>query len=277
MASRLLRRPKALVSLLIIGLHAIFFVGAPLVARYDPKQMHWGQNFQPPSARFWFGTDQFGRDVYSRVVAGSRTTLIFAVGATLLSVALALPLGLASGYYGGRVDQLIMRSMDVVMSFPSLLLGLLILLVAGSNITNLILAIGVVYCPRTARVIRSAVLGVRHQDFVEAARVRGESAPSIMTREVLPNAWGPIIVEVCIRFGYAVLLGASFNYLGLGVQPPAADWGLMISEARKFIQLAPWIAFFPAAFVSSLVVAFNLLGDVLTEALAGQLRGERAF
>lgn len=249
----------------LVGLHLLMAVLGPAAAPYDPTKIHYGKTFQPPSREFWFGTDQFGRDVLSRVITGARLTVLFALGATLLSLVIALPIGLLGGYVGGRVDQLLMRGMDVIMSFPSLLLGMLILLALGSNLLTLIVAIGIVYCPRTARVVRSATLAVQSREFVAAARVRGERVPYILLREILPNASGPIVVEVCIRVGYAALLGASFNYLGLGVQPPAADWGLMISEARRFLQLAPWIAFFPALFISSLVVALNMLGDVLTE------------
>jgi peptide/nickel transport system permease protein len=174
---------------------------------------------------------------------------------------------LISAYYGGIVDQVIMRIMDILMSFPTLLLGLLILTISGPDLINLIIAVGIVYCPRTTRVVRSAALTVMHSTFIEAAKARGEPDLYIIFREVLPCAWGAIIVEFCIRLGYSILLGASFNYLGLGIQPPAADWGLLVYEARPQMFTAPWTMIFPTLFIVSLVAALNLVGDAIDERL----------
>jgi peptide/nickel transport system permease protein len=190
-----------------------------------------------------------------------------AVSGTALGVVAGILLGVVSGYLGGRSDEALMRLMDVVMSFPSLLLALLVVAVLGASVINAVLSIGVVFTPRVARVVRSATLAVRHAPFVEAAQVRGERDASVIFREILPNLWPPIIVEGCIRLSYAVLLSVSLSYLGLGAQPPTPDWGLMVSKERAFLVGAPWVVLFPAGAIVALVVGVNLLGDGLRERL----------
>jgi peptide/nickel transport system permease protein len=256
-------------ALVVLVIHVLLAIFATIAAPYPYDQMHFDAIMKAPNAAHWFGTDRYGRDVFSRVIYGGRITLAFGFGSVLVCFLIGLPAGLIAAYYGGVVDQIIMRVMDVLMSFPTLLLGLLILIIAGPNLGNLILAVGLVYCPRTARVVRSAALAVRHSPFIEAAQARGESSAYIMIRELLPCAFGPIIVELCIRLGYAILLGASFNYLGIGVQPPAADWGALVQEARSYMVTAPWTVIFPILFISTLVAALHLLGDSLDERLKG--------
>lgn len=265
----LLREPLFVAALAVLVVHVLLAIFATYAAPYPYDQMHFDAVMKSPSVAHWFGTDRYGRDVLSRVVYGGRITLAFGFGSVLVCFLIGLPAGLVAAYYGGLVDQVIMRMMDVVMSFPTLLLGLLILIIAGPNLGNLILAVGLVYCPRTARVVRSAALAVRHSAFIEAAQARGEAGAYIMVRELLPCAWGPIIVELCIRLGYAILLGASFNYLGLGVQPPAADWGALVQEARSYMLTAPWTVISPIVFISTLVAALHLLGDAIDERLKG--------
>ncbi|HSF01371.1 MAG TPA: ABC transporter permease, partial [Solirubrobacterales bacterium] len=216
---------------------------------------------------YWFGTDRYGRDVFSRVLVGSRTTVSMALAGTLAGLAGGLLIGLVSGYTGGRLDELLMRAMDVVMSFPSLLLALLVVAMLGASTVNAVVSIGVVFTPRVARVVRSAALGVRTAEFVEAAQVRGERAGYIVFREILPNLWPPIIVEGSIRMSYAVLLSVSLSYLGLGAQPPTPDWGLMVSKERAFLVLAPWVVLFPAGAIVALIMGVNLLGDGLRDTL----------
>lgn len=247
--------------------HVLLASFAPLIVPYPPAQMNYAAVLQPPSLEHWFGTDRYGRDLLARVLMGGQLTLAFGFGSVAICFLIGLPAGLISAYYGGVVDQVIMRVMDVLMSFPTLLLGLLILIIAGPDLTNLIMAVGVVYCPRTTRVVRSAAITIRNSTFIEAAKARGESAPYIIVCELLPCAWGAIIVEFCIRLGYAILLGASFNYLGLGVQPPAADWGLLVQEARPQMLRAPWTAIFPILFITTLVSSLHLLGDTIDERL----------
>ena len=267
----ILRDPLFFAAALVLLAHATCALFASQLAPYPFDQMHFDAAMKPPSLAHWFGTDRYGRDVLSRVLFGGQITLAFGFGAVAVCFLIGLPAGLVAAYFGGIVDQVIMRIMDVLMSFPTLLLGLLILIIAGPNLGNLILAVGLVYCPRTTRVVRSAALAVRHSTFIEAAQVRGESAAYIILRELLPCAWGPIIVEFCIRLGYAILLGASFNYLGLGVQPPAADWGALVQEARSYMLRAPWTVIFPIVFIASLVASLHLLGDALDERLKGGL------
>jgi peptide/nickel transport system permease protein len=265
----LLKNSVFIGALIVVVVHATLAIFANVAAPYPYDQMSFDAVMKAPSAEHWFGTDRYGRDVLSRVIFGGRITLAFGFGAVAVCFLIGLPAGLVAAYFGGIVDQVIMRVMDVLMSFPTLLLGLLILIIAGPNLGNLILAVGLVYCPRTTRVVRSAALAVRHSTFIEAAEARGERPAYIIVRELLPCAWGPIIVEFCIRLGYAILLGASFNYLGLGVQPPAADWGALVHEARSYMLRAPWTVIFPIVFISTLVASLHLLGDALDERLKG--------
>jgi peptide/nickel transport system permease protein len=249
----------------IVGLFAFFAAVGPWVAPRDVETFHPGDKLRAPSASFWFGTDRYGRDVLSRVVVGSRTTMVMAGAGTLLGVLAGVVIGLVSGYAGGRGDEVLMRLMDIVMSFPSLLLALLVVAILGANAVNAVLSIGIVFTPRVARVVRAATLGLRAAPFVEAAQVRGERAAYVVVREILPNLWPPIIVEASIRLSYAVLLSVSLSYLGLGAQPPAPDWGLMVAKERAFLVMAPWVVLFPAGAITALVVGVNLLGDGLRE------------
>lgn len=260
-ASFLTRDPIVTVALAILAFHLVLAIVAQWVVPYPPNQMDYGAALQPPSWSHWFGTDRYGRDVLSRVFVGGQITLAFGLGSVAICLGIGLPAGLIAAYFGGYVDQIIMRLMDVLMSFPTVLLGLLILMIAGPDLTTLTLAIGLVYCPRTTRVVRSAAISIRDSAFVEAARARGESSYYVMLSEILPVSWGPIIVEICIRLGYSILLGASLNYLGLGVQPPAADWGALVYEARPQMIQAPWTVLFPILFITSLVASLHLVGD----------------
>ena len=256
-----------LVGTLIVGLFFVFAAVGPWLAPYDVEAFHRKDALQAPSAGYWFGTDRYGRDIFSRVLVGSRTTVSMALAGTLLGLGGGLLIGLVSGYVGGRLDELLMRGMDVVMSFPSLLLALLVVAMLGANAVNAILSIGIVFIPRVARVVRSAALGLRTAEFVEAAQVRGERASYILFHEILPNLWPPIIVEGSIRMSYAVLLSVSLSYLGLGAQPPTPDWGLMVSKERVFLVLAPWVVLFPAGAIVTLIMGVNLLGDGLRDRL----------
>lgn len=260
---QLRQSPTALVGLIIVGTYLFTAFFGPLLAPYPYTEFHLSDTLHPPSAQYWFGTDQFGRDIFSRVLVGSRNIFILAATATALGLILGITIGLIAGYYGRLLDEVLMRLMDVMMSFPSLLLALLILSMLGPDLINIIIGIAIVFMPRVARVVRSVVLGIRTHEFVDAARVRGESDFYIMVREILPNATGPIIVEGSIRTSYAILLGAALGFLGLGVQPPAPDWGLQVSEGRNFILAAPWVVAFPSLAIASLVVGVNLLADGL--------------
>jgi peptide/nickel transport system permease protein len=263
----LLGQPATAVGLALVLAHLAMALVGPLLAPYPATEFHMADRLRPPSAPYLLGTDQFGRDLFSRLLHGAPAMLLLSTSATALGLLLGVAVGLTTGYVGGAVDELLMRLMDALMSFPSLLLALLILTMVGPATHNVVIGIGVVFMPHVARVVRSAVLSERAQEYVQAARVRGEGPLYIMLRELLPNVRGPIVVEAAIRISYAILLGASLGFLGLGVQPPAPDWGLMISEARNFLLVAPWIALAPAAAIATLVVGLNLVADGLTHEL----------
>ena len=266
-AERLAHSPTAVVGGSILCLHLLIALVGPLVAPYPFTEFHIADRLQAPSAAYLFGTDQFGRDVFSRVLYGAQGILLLATTATALGLVLGVTVGTVAGYYGGKLDEALMRTMDALMSLPSLLLAMLILTMVGPATQNIVLGIAVVFTPPVARIVRSVVLGLKSAEYVEAARLRGESGLYIMSREILPNALGPIIVEGAIRISYAILLGASLGFLGLGVQPPAADWGLMVSDGRNYILVAPWMVLFPSAAIASLVVGANLFADGLSRLL----------
>lgn len=251
----------------ILGTVVALALLAPLIAPYPYDEMHMAHRLQAPSTGFWFGNDEYGRDVLSRTLLGARLSLFMGVAATAISVVLGVPLGLAAGYGRGAVDEAIMRAMDVLMSFPPILLGILILALTPPSLWKAALAVGFVYVPVLVRVTRSVTLALAQEEFILAARARGERSLYILLAEILPNAWPPIIVEASLRVTFAILLGAALSFLGMGAQPPSSDWGLMISEARPFVTSAPWIALAPGLAMCVTVVGVNLLGDGLRELL----------
>ena len=233
---------------------------------YVDKQREQLHQLEGPSRKFWFGTDQFGRDIMSRVMSGARSLIRVSVAGAVLGIILGTAVGMSSGFLGGRRDEVIMRIMDGLMSFPSLLIALLVLNSLGPSGVNIAGTIGVVFVAPVSRVMRSVTLSVKSLEFVESARLRGEPTAYITFREILPNAVPVLAVEASVRFSYAILLVASLGFLGLGVQPPSPDWGLMISESRRFIVAAPWVAIAPAAAVATLVIGVNLLADGIRQA-----------
>ena len=261
----------AILLLVIIGLAA----AAPWIAPYPYDEMSIMARLTPPSGAHWFGTDEFGRDVLTRVLIGARATLYMGFGATAFSLLIGVPLGLVAGYARGRVDEAIMRTADVLLSFPPILLGLLVLAVTTPALWKAIVAVGVVYIPPMVRIARSATLNVAQEEFILAARARGDGAWYILIAEILPNAWPPIAVEASLRVTFAILLGAALSFLGMGAQPPTADWGLMISEARAFVERAPWITLAPGIAMCVTVIAVNLIGDGLREVLDPRMRRRR--
>jgi peptide/nickel transport system permease protein len=259
------RSPTALVGLALLAIWVVCAIAWPVLAPYDPNQFHSAARLQPPSAQFWFGTDQFGRDVFSRVLAGSRDILIIAPLATLVGVVCGTTLGLIAGYYRGPVGEVVLRIMDAVMAFPVVTLSLLVVAMVGPSVINVIMVIGLVFTPRIARVVYASALSVRDLNYVAAARLRGESSMYILFGEILPTITAPIVVEATVRIGYAVFASATLSFLGLGIPPPAADWGLQIADARTFLQSAPWTVLFPAVAIASLVIGVNLFSDGLQE------------
>lgn len=252
----------------LLALHLGLALVGPSMAPNHYSKFHVQHALEPPSRQFLGGTDQFGRDQLSRVMWGARGTLALALASTVLGVSMGVIVGMVGGFYRGLLDEVLMRIMDGLMALPGLLLAMLILTTLGASPLYVVLGIAVVFAPRSARVVRGVALSLAASEFIDAARVRGDSAGYIIFREMLPNAWAPIIVETTIRFAYAILLATSLGFLGLGAQPPSPDWGLMINEALPFLNQAPWLAIVPAIAISSAVVGANLLGDGLEEALA---------
>ena len=258
--------------LIVVALAALF---GPMLAPYSYDQMDIMARMTPPDAAHWLGTDEFGRDVLSRMLYGARLSLLMGIGATFVSLLIGVPLGLAAGYHGGRIDEAIMRAIDLVISVPPILMGLLLLSLSPPNVWKTALAVGIIYVPIMARLTRGVTLEIAGEEFVLAARARGERLWYILAAEILPNAWPPIIVEAALRVTFAIMLGAALSFLGLGVQPPSSDWGLMIAEARPFIDTAPWVALAPGAVLCITVIAVNLAGDGLRELLDPRLRRGR--
>lgn len=247
---------------------------APVLATHDPIRNELRDRLQPPSRAHLFGTDDFGRDVWSRVVWGSRISIL--VGAIVVSVAAlgGAALGLVTGYLGGRVDAVITRVVDIVLAFPAILLALAVMAALGSNLVNVIVAIAVAFLPRFARLQRSVVLTVREREFVAAAVALGAGRLRILRRHVLPNCVAPIIVMATVSAADAILIEASLSFLGLGVQPPAPTWGAVIADGRSFLQNAPWISCLSGAAIMAMVLGLNLLGDGVRDVLDPTLRGE---
>jgi peptide/nickel transport system permease protein len=269
------RRPVPLqlkAGLVIVVTIVLLGLLAPWIAPHPWDTISMRTRFLPPSATYWLGTDEYGRDVLSRLLMGTRLSLAMGVSATLVSLAFGVPIGLAAGYFRGRIDEVLMRSADVLMAIPPIMLGLLVLAVTPPSLWKTAVAVGFVYIPPIARVTRSVTLALANEDFIQAARARAESASYILFREILPNAWPPLIVEASLRVTYAILLGSALSFLGLGAQPPSSDWGLMISEARSFIDRAPWIALAPGFAMCLLVIGINLVGDGARERLDPRLK-----
>jgi peptide/nickel transport system permease protein len=264
---RLRRYPATLVGFAVVIFFLLMAIVGPLVAPYPYSQQSIADRLQPPSAQHLFGTDQFGRDIFSRLLVGSRDVFLVAGSGTVLAVLLGLTLGLSSGYFGGLFDEAAMRLMDVLLSIPPLLLAMVILATVGPSRFNVIVVVGFLYIPMVARVVRSVVLGLKTREFVEAAKLRGETSIYILFREILPNVLPPLAVESSMRFSYAIFLVASLGFLGLGVQPPSPDWGLMVGEARTWFAQAQWVLLFPAGTIAFLVVAVGFVSDGLRRML----------
>jgi peptide/nickel transport system permease protein len=254
------------IGLLFVLLHVFIVLLGPLISPFTPTEFHLEHQLVPPSSDFLLGTDEYGRDILSRILWGARSIIFVSLAGTSLGLTMGTIVGMSVGYKSGKVDEIVMRTMDGLMSFPSLLLALLILTMLGSNQFNIIMTIGIVFMPRVARVMRSATLAIKGLEFVLSARLRGESSIYIIFREILPNTLTVLGVEASVRLSYAILIASSLGFLGLGVQPPSPDWGLMISESRKFLVSAPWVGLAPAGAVASLVVGLNLLSDGLKQA-----------
>jgi peptide/nickel transport system permease protein len=255
--------------ILLIILLAIF---APMIAPSDPYAIDPVNRLQPPSTSNFFGTDETGRDVFSRVIFGSRISLQVGLIAVSISMSLGVIFGVTAGFYGGVVDQVIMRFIDVLLAFPGFLLALAIIAMLGPSLTNAMIAVGIGSAPGFARLVRSVVLSIRNTDYVMAARVVGASNFHIMRHQVLRNVLAPVIVLATLEFPLAILIAANLSFLGLGAQPPTPEWGAMVVSARTFIRSEPWLINFPGLAIFITVLGFNLFGNAVRDALDPRLR-----
>jgi peptide/nickel transport system permease protein len=264
----------ALGGLLVVALVATA-VFATVLAPYDPIEMRSTERLQPPGLRHVLGTDDFGRDILSRVIHGARISMFLGFGAVAISTCLATLVGVLSGYYGGRLDTVLQRCIDTLMAFPALVILLTIMAMLGQGLGNVILALGIGATAGNARIVRSAVLAIKENQYIEMARALGCGDARILVRYVLPNVAAPIMVIVTLGLGVAILSESALSFLGFGVPPPAPSWGAMLSgSGRTYMLQAPWMAVFPGVAISLAVFGFNMLGDALRDLFDPRLRGE---
>ncbi len=263
----LLSNRLAVAGLLVLALLIVAAVFGEALAPYRINDIDVSNRLQPPSGAHWFGTDELGRDIFSRVLVAARVSLQVGVIAVGISLALGVVLGLVAGYYGGWIDDVVMRVMDMLFAFPAILLAIAILAVLGPGVTNAMIAIGIVYTPIFARICRASVLSVREEVYVRAARAIGAGDVRILRLHVLPNVMAPLIVQTSLSLAFAILSEAALSFLGLGIQPPAPSWGRMLFDGRGFIEQAWWIVVFPGAAIFLTVLAFNVVGDAARDAL----------
>ncbi|HKE39204.1 MAG TPA: ABC transporter permease [Casimicrobiaceae bacterium] len=267
MLRRLARRRGAMVGLAVVALFVAMALLAPWLAPYDPLQTSWSAVRKAPSAAHWFGTDEIGRDVLSRVIWGARASLLAGLVSVCISLSLGVPIGLAAGYIGHGVDALISRITDAMLACPFLILAIALAAFLGPSLTNAMIAIGISATPVFVRLTRAQVLAVKVEDYIEAARAVGNPHLRIALRHILPNVVAPLIVQATLAIAAAVIAEASLSFLGLGQQPPAPSWGSMLNTAKNYIDNAPWMAIWPGLSIFLLVLSFNLLGDGLRDAL----------
>ncbi|MEK0416897.1 MAG: hypothetical protein RI949_903 [Pseudomonadota bacterium] len=264
---KLLRRRAAVFGLAVVVIFVLLASLAPWLATHDPLATSWSALRKAPSAEHWFGTDEIGRDVFSRVVWGTRASLLAGVVSVSISLLLGVPLGLLAGFVGGAVDQFISRLTDAFLACPFLILAIALAAFLGPSLTNAMMAIGVSATPVFVRLTRAQVRDVKVEDYIEAARALGNPPWRVAFRHVLPNVTAPLIVQSTLAVASAVIAEASLSFLGLGQQPPAPSWGSMLNTAKNFVDQAPWMAIWPGLSIFALVLAFNLLGDGLRDAL----------
>ncbi|HEX7004089.1 MAG TPA: ABC transporter permease [Trueperaceae bacterium] len=271
-ARRFLRHRLAVTGALIVLLLVFTALFGGRIAPFEYTQMDFTAQFAPPSLEHPFGTDEFGRDIFTRVLYGAAVSLKVALIAVGISGTVGVFLGVIAGYLGGWLDELIMRLMDVLFAFPAVLLAITVMAILGRGVTNAMIAIAIVYIPIFARVARGAVISVRGREFVTAARALGRGSGGIMYRHVFPNATGPIIVQTSLSLAFAILAEAALSFFGLGTQPPDPSWGRMLAEGRSYLAQAPWMGIFPGLAIMISVLGFNLLGDGLRDLLDPRMR-----
>lgn len=268
-----LRQPMGAIGGLIVIIMILAAIFADLITFYDPVANDFMAMSMPPDAAHWLGTDQFGRDLFARIVYGARTALFVGFAAAIIGSSVGLVLGVASAYFGGRFDLIFQRIMDIFMAFPLIIMALAVVAVLGTGTENVIIAITIPFIPQCARVVRSSALAIREIPYVDAARALGYSHTRIVLRHMTPNVMAPYLIMLTTFLGQAILLEASLSYLGLGVQEPTPAWGLMLQGgAEQYAESAPWMAIFPGLAITLAVFGFNLFGDALRDILDPRLR-----
>ncbi len=262
------------IGLAIFVVIVLLAIAAPLIAPYDPAEQDLANRLQPPSARFWFGTDSFGRDVLSRILWGARVSLTVGVGATCVGMLVGGALGIVAGYRGGALDMVVMRLVDVLLCVPVLILGLLVVAMLGPSLPNLTVGIALGLVPKFARIARAPVIAVKERDYIQACRALGYSGPRIVVMHVVPNVLGDILVMASLWTAHAILLEAALSFIGLGVKPPTPSWGGMLGKALETLYDAPWLTIYPGLAILLTVFSLNLLGDGLRDAIDPKLRYE---
>lgn len=271
---KLLQNRLSAIGLIIILLLLVAVIFAPFLSPYDPLKMHSKERFSSPGGNFLLGTDQFGRDILSRIIYGSRISLGISAASVAIALIIGMLLGVIAGYYGGRTDDVIMRLLDILFAFPAIFLAIGVMAVLGPGETNVIIAIGLVYTPIFARISRGSFLSIKEKEFVEAARALGVTEFTVVFKYCIPNILAPIIVATTINLSTAILAEAALSFLGLGTQPPTPSWGGMLSDSRGFMELAPWCAIFPGLAIMLCVLGLNLMGDGLRDLLDPRLKNE---
>ncbi|HEV8308035.1 MAG TPA: ABC transporter permease [Methylomirabilota bacterium] len=271
--ARLRRQPGSLVGLIVLITLTALALAAPIVGRYDPLLQERQSRFQPPSLRHFFGTDEFGRDIWSRVVHGGRVSLFTGGAVVLVAGVVGIPLGLLGGYAGGWLDASIMRFLDFLLAVPAILLAMAIIAVLGPGAVHAVLAVAVVSIPAFARLTRASTLALKEREFVLAARAIGGGPAYLMFRTILPNAASPLLVQATVAAAYAILLEAALSFLGLSTRPPEPSWGSMLNTGRSFLYQAPWYGLFPGVMLTAAVLALNGLADGLQRALGASPLG----
>jgi peptide/nickel transport system permease protein len=269
---RLRRNPSAMLGGAILIIVIVAALLAPWISPYEPIKTNQRSSLKPPSLEHIMGTDRFGRDIFSRVLWGGRLSLPVGFVSVLLAAVIGVALGLIAGFYGGRTDAVIMRLVDLVLAFPSILLALAVIAVLGSSLINLMIAVGISSIPEYTRMARGTVLSIKEREFVTAARTVGAPDTVILLRHILPNILASLIVLVTLGIASAIITGSTLSFLGLGIKPPTPEWGNMLSEGREFLQRAWWVASFPGLAIMVTVLAINLLGDGLRDALDPRTR-----
>jgi peptide/nickel transport system permease protein len=273
LTARLLsKNPTAMAGLIILIIMGFMAVSANWLAPYDPIRLNLSERLQPPGMAHWFGTDEMGRDILSRVMFGARISLRIGFFVICISGGLGSVIGAVAGYYGGRIDNMIMRVMDVILSFPSLVLAMALAAAMGPSLNNAIMAVAFVMIPKFARMVRGEALSVKEMPFIAAARVSGARNRWIIAHHILPNCLNSVIVLGTLTLGDTILIAASLSFIGLGAQPPTPEWGAMISVGRKYLLDQWWYATFPGLFILTTVIGFNILGDALRDILDPRIR-----